>query len=267
MKKSLNALTLNHNLSKQRVPVLYKLPPRINHLAGKAMHDYDMLADGDRVLLAVSGGVDSLILVWLLNHWRQKAPINYELLAVHLDMGFGGGTWEPVEEELRRFPVPFFSEKTDYGRKALLAEQGKSGCFYCARQRRNRLFALAREKGFNKIAFGHHKEDIIETFFLNIFYSGNISTLVPRQDFFNGKLAIIRPMALLEKSHIRSLADGLGITPVANPCPLSEDSKRSDIRRLMNKLFEDDPHIKSNIFRAMSNVKTEYLLRAKQGKG
>jgi tRNA 2-thiocytidine biosynthesis protein TtcA len=244
---------------------LSTLPPKVNRLIGQALHAYRMLADGDRVLLAVSGGVDSLVLTWLLAHWRRKAPIDYRLLAVHLDMGFGEREAQLVEEQLRRLEVDYLIERTDFGRRAVAAEAGKSGCFHCARQRRNRLFALAGEKGFNKIAFGHHREDLIETFFLNVLYSGNISTMVPRQDLFGGEISLIRPLAFVDKQEIRELAEALSISPVPNPCPLAGDSKRESVRALLASLYATDPQMKANIFRALGNVKPDYLLRP-QGK-
>ncbi|MBU0730855.1 MAG: hypothetical protein KKA70_14045 [Proteobacteria bacterium] len=234
---------------------------KINRLIGRAMHTYGMLADNDRVMIAVSGGVDSLVVTWLLKEWRKKAPISYDLLAVHLDMGFGTNEDVLVAAQIERLDVPFLIEKTTFGKDAIAAEDGKSGCFYCAKKRRNRLFEIARENNYNKIAFGHHKEDIIETFFLNLMYSGNISTMVPRQNLFHEKLAIIRPLALLEKKQIIELGNEQGIKPVANPCPLSEESKRVKIRTLLNEIYQKEPSTKSNIFAALSNVKSDYLLK------
>jgi len=225
------------------------------------MHDYAMLAEGDRVLVAVSGGIDSLVLTWLLAHWQRKAPIRYSLLAAHLDMGFDGDAAELVEEQLHRLRVPFLIERTDFGPRALTAENGRNGCFHCAKKRRNRLFDLAREKGCNKVALGHHQEDIIETFFLNMFYSGNLSTMVPRQELFDGRLALLRPMAYLEKDQIRALGADLDIRPVANPCPLSETSKRSTVRTLLGRLYAEDARLKGNIFAALGNIRPDYLLK------
>lgn len=243
------------------------LSGHVNRLIGQAMHTYDMLADGDKVMVAVSGGVDSLVLVWLLEHWRHKAPINYELLAVHLDMGFEEGTLDEVDIRLQGLPVESYMEYTDFGKQALITKDGKSGCFHCAKQRRNRLFSLAQEKGYNKIAFGHHKEDIIETFFLNLLYSGNLSTLVPRQDLFGGKLAIIRPLALLMKKEIVHIAKILNLSPVENPCPLATESKRQEVRDLITDLTAKNENFSSNIFAALSNPKTDYLLTAIKNKG
>jgi tRNA 2-thiocytidine biosynthesis protein TtcA len=233
---------------------------RTNRLIGQAMHKYNMLSDGDSILIAVSGGIDSLVLTWLLDHWRSKAPISYELLAIHLDMGFGSNEHLMVKKQLDLLTVPYLIEQTTFGKEALLAEDGKSGCYHCARQRRNRLFQLARDKKCNKIAFGHHQEDIIETFFLNLLYGGNLSTMIPRQDLFDGNLAIIRPLAFLEKDQIRQIGEQLKIRPVPNPCPLASHSKREEIRNILNNLFSLDHRTKSNIFAALGNVKTDYLL-------
>lgn len=236
------------------------IPRQINRLVGRAMHRYRMLADGDRVMIAVSGGIDSLALAWLLLHWRDKAPIHYELLAVHLDMGFGGVELDLVRVQLERLGVPMLLERTDFGEKALAAEGGKSGCYHCARQRRNRLFALAEEHHCNKLAFGHHQEDIIETFFLNLFYGGNLSAMAPKQPLFGGRLAIIRPLAMADKDLICALGRDLGIEPVANPCPLAKDSRRERIRAWLAPLYAEEPALKSTIFTGLGNVKTDYLL-------
>lgn len=234
----------------------------VNQRIGQAMHTYGMLADGDRVLVAVSGGIDSLVLVKILQFWQAKAPIAYQLLAVHLDMGFGSDEAEQVATRLAGLQVDYLIEHTDFGRRALAAEAGRSGCFHCARQRRSRLFALAEEKGCNKIAMGHHQEDIIETFFLNLLYGGNLSTMVPRQDFFGGKLAMIRPLAYLTKTDIRALGDDFGLSPVANPCPLSTESKRQQIRDLLEKsIYSLDPSTRATIFTALANVRPDYLLK------
>ncbi|MBU0483270.1 MAG: tRNA 2-thiocytidine(32) synthetase TtcA [Proteobacteria bacterium] len=232
----------------------------INRSIGQAMHTYEMLANGDKVMIAVSGGIDSLVLTWILDNWRRKAPIDYQILAVHLDMGFGDQESQLVEQQLHRLKIPYLIEQTDFGKKAMLAEDGKSGCFHCARQRRKRLFDLAAEKGFSKIALGHHKEDIIETFFINLMYGGNLSTMVPKQILFAGKLALIRPLAFLEKKQIRSLGEELGVTAVANPCPLSEKCQRAKTRALLESIYQKDPAIKSTIFTSLGNVKPDYLL-------
>jgi tRNA 2-thiocytidine biosynthesis protein TtcA len=238
------------------------IPAPINRLIGQAMHTYRMLSDGDAVLVAVSGGVDSLTLAAVLQQWQKKAPIRYTLTAVHLDMGFATGeVAAAARRQLAKIGMQLEVELTSFGPEALAAENGRSGCFHCARRRRTRLFSLAREKGCNKLALGHHKEDIIETFFLNLLYSGNISTMVPGQTLFGGNLTVIRPLAFLTKKQVRTVADRFHLEAAANPCPLSGTSKREKVRELLRDLYAHDPLIQGNIFSALANVRKEYLLR------
>lgn len=235
------------------------LPAAINRAIGQALHEYRMLTDGDRVLVAVSGGVDSLVLASTLRLWQEKAPISYELAAVYLDMGFDDDGGQQVGRQLELTRLPYDIIHTSIGRDAL-RDEPDSTCFHCARNRRTTLFNLARERGFNKLALGHHKEDIIETFFINLFYGGNLSTMLPRQDLFKGNLTLIRPLAFLHKDEIDKLARLFGLAPVANPCPLSASTKRQSVRTMLKGLYQEDPNLMNTMFAALGNVKTDYLL-------
>jgi tRNA 2-thiocytidine biosynthesis protein TtcA len=158
----------------------------------------------------------------------------------------------------------FHVEHTDYGRRAHSEENRENPCFLCSRLRRKRLFELAHEVGCRKLAFGHHMDDIIETLFLNMCYSGEISTMVPYQPFFNGELTVIRPLAFLEESTINRFAEDHAFPQVENPCPTSRISKRHEIKKMLNSLYQRNNKIKGNIFRAMSRVKPDYLLGSVQ---
>ena len=242
------------------------LPAAANRNIGRAMHDWSMLAHGDRVLVGVSGGVDSLVLSTVLLSWQKKAPIRFDLLAVHLDMGFEpeGAAQRLVTAELKKINIPYLVETTDFGPRAEKAEDGKSVCFHCARRRRSRIFDLAHEHGCTKIALGHHKDDILETFLLNLLYSGNLSTMVPCQKLFHNTMAIIRPLAYLQKTEIREIAERAGLIPVKNPCPHDSGSHRQKTRALLAHIHDTIPNAGASMFNALGNVREEYLLTGRR---
>jgi len=224
------------------------------------MHDYSMLDDGDRVMVGVSGGIDSLTLAWVLKMWQKKAPIRYELVAQIIDYGFWrqhegmAGPEISIGRQLEKFSIDYTIDQ------AWQIEDEERTCFQCARNRRSQLFDLARQRGFNKIAFGHHKDDLIETFFINILYSGNISTMLPRQKLFDGDLSIIRPLAYIEKKDVVEIASSITVKPVANLCQLADNTRREKVREMLTYLYEKEPGGKNSIFASLANVRQEYML-------
>ncbi len=203
-----------------------------------------------------------MLCLWFLRQWLFKAPITYDLLPVHLDMGFDNGGLKPLESFFKDIGIgSFHFEETNFGTIAHGPEnRGKSPCFVCSLMRRKRLFELAAAYGCNKIALGHNLDDLIETFFLNICYAGEMSTMVPKQDMFKGLITLIRPLALVEKRRIDTLANDMGIPVVHNRCPSAGKTKREEIKALLSELYARDRHIKGNIARALHHVRTEYLL-------
>jgi tRNA 2-thiocytidine biosynthesis protein TtcA len=183
----------------------------MKRLMGKALHSREMIRDGDHVMVAVSGGKDSLSLLWLLRERTQERPLSLS--------GSRPCMWTLVSgpaqgNEWRRF----FAHGFDYrvikaisGPLPTAPENRENPCFLCSRLRRKMLFNLAAEMGCNKIAFGHHKDDMIETFFLNVFYGASISTMAPVQEFFNGKLSIIRPLFMIDQGMITKVCRGDGL--------------------------------------------------------
>jgi len=232
----------------------------MHHSLGQCVSDWAMINHNDRIMVGVSGGKDSLTLLHLLHCLKQKAPVAFDLIPVHVDPGFEGGFSDRLKDYLDRFYHPPHVEKTDFGIVAHSEGNRENPCFLCSRLRRKRLFELAKEKGCQKIALGHHKDDLIETLFINIFYAGKIGTMKPRQSFFKGELDIIRPLSYVEGDQIQRFANDLKMPVFDNPCPSAGQTKRTEVREMLERLYKKNGHIKGNIFRAMGNVARDYLL-------
>ena len=175
----------------------------MKRLMGKAIHTKQMILDGDHILVSVSGGKDSFSLLWLLRDRIKRIPIEYHITAVHVDPGFGSHSGHQIRSFFSHHGFDYKIIESDFGPKAHSAENRENPCFLCSRLRRKAIFELAHELGCNKIAFGHHKDDLIETFFLNIFYGASVSTMLPVQKFFGGKLIVIRPLYMTDEGTIQ----------------------------------------------------------------
>jgi len=237
------------------------LEKEINRKIGKAIHSYHLLSQGDTIMAAVSGGADSLAMLYYLCQWKKKAPISFDIVPVYLEMGYNKKmTWPALKGYFSSLDLPFYLEETDIAPYAHSHKnRGKSPCFLCSWNRRKRLFELTQSLGCNKIALGHNLDDLIETFFLNMFYSGEMSTMLPRQEMFKGVITIIRPIALVEKEKIKRLSRLLGLPVCKNECPSASNSKREGIRQLLNIFYKSNRKIRGNVARAIFNIRPEYL--------
>jgi len=232
----------------------------INRDLGRAIHQYDMISDGDRILVGVSGGKDSLTLLWFLTERLNRIPIAYEVFPVYIDPGFPGGFDRDLQAWADAQGFGLRIDYTDNGVVAHSQENLENPCFLCARRRRQRLFEIADELGCSKLAFGHHKDDIVETFFINMCYTGVMGTMCPVQSMFEGRFHIIRPLAFVDESRIQRFADDQGFPEFNNPCPTASTSKRREIKDILGQLYRGNKNIKDNIFRSLSHVNQEYLL-------
>ncbi len=244
---------------------------KLKRLTGRALFRYEMVKDGDCIVLALSGGEDSLALAYFLSDWRKKMRIDCKLVGVHLDMGFPKDEEEYekevswLEEFCRSLEIEFCFYRTDCGIQAMEVYEKKitAPCFVCSWHRRKHLFRISQERGANKLAFGHHLDDAIVTFFMNMFYHGELSTILPVQEMFKGKLYIIRPLILVEKALISRFANKNGWKTFKNPCPFGERTKRKLIEEFLEtKVYPLGPKIKRNIASAIFNPKFEYLPRS-----
>jgi tRNA 2-thiocytidine biosynthesis protein TtcA len=226
----------------------------------KAILDYGMIEAGDRVLIGVSGGGDSMALLHLLASPMIFVP-SFTVKVVHIDMGFDAGYegYRTLEHCLKECGHDTVMEKTNIGPLSHSDYNKKNPCFLCSRLRRKRIFEIAADKGCNKIAFAHHQDDIVETLLINMFYGREISTMVPNQRIFAGELHIIRPLAYLREALIKKYAAESRLLSIENRCPTSKTSRRIYVKNLLNELEKENKDIRHNIFRSMHHVKPDYL--------
>jgi tRNA 2-thiocytidine biosynthesis protein TtcA len=232
----------------------------IRHLMGKGIHTREMLDDMDHVLVAVSGGKDSLSLLWLLRERIKRVPIRYRITAAHVDPGFGVDSAGSMESFFTEHGFDYRIARGDMGPKAHGPENRENPCFLCSRLRRKVLFEMAADLGCNKIAFGHHKDDMIETFFLNVFYGASISTMKPVQEFFEGRLTVIRPLYMTPEDIIGRYARVMAFPEIQLGCPTAGSSRREAVKEMLRKFYRTNRKIKGNIFHALHNVQPDYLL-------
>ncbi len=215
----------------------------------KAIRDYDMIQDGDRVALAVSGGKDSLTLLKLLNLRRRTVPERYELVAVNVQADYQCLGHLPSEELKRLFEL----EGVEYSieRVSILGEGGQDpDCFWCSWNRRKAIFIAADRLGCNKVAFAHHADDVAQTTLLNLFYHGRLETMEPRVEFFGGRLTLIRPLVYVPEKEIARFAEACGFPSPSRRCPKSVSSKRTRMKELLRAIEKECPQVKTNLLRA-----------------
>lgn len=223
----------------------------------KAIEDYRLLEDGEKVLLAISGGKDSLCLLHLFYEYNKRKKKNWQILACHIDPDFPNWRTERLEKIFKNLGVDYLIKRLPIGEK--VRSIGDDFCFFCSRERKKALFTIAEENGINKIALAHHREDVNETFLLNLLFTAEVSTFVPKQDFFGGKFYIIRPLYYFTKEIIDSYLKVHGLRAIRNICPYAKLSEREVIRRMLKSYYRRDLRIRDNIFWGIKNIKAKYL--------
>ncbi|MBF0386412.1 MAG: tRNA 2-thiocytidine(32) synthetase TtcA [Candidatus Omnitrophica bacterium] len=233
---------------------------QISRRAGKVIGDYNLIKDGDRILVAVSGGKDSLTLLNVMIHRRSIAPVNFDLLAIHVDLGMPGPDLGLLEAYLKSTGIPNHIARADLFKTSDGQKHPDLNCFWCSWNRRKILFRYAQQNGFNKIAFGHHLDDIVETILLNQFFKGELSAMCPRQEIFNGALTLIRPLTYENEQTIRTFAKGAGIGGLGGcRCPVAAHTQRAAIKKIISEMEKVTPALKINIFNSLKNIKPEYI--------
>ncbi|HXX32638.1 MAG TPA: tRNA 2-thiocytidine(32) synthetase TtcA [Myxococcaceae bacterium] len=233
----------------------------LGHL-GRAISDFDLISQGDRILVGVSGGKDSHTLLHLLSLLRDRAPVRFELLAVTLDQGHPGFPVHVLEAYFRKAGHPFRILREDTYRVVLeKTPPGKTQCAVCSRLRRGILYNAAVALGCNKIALGHHRDDLVETLMLNLFFAGALKAMPPLLRSDDGRNTVIRPLAYAPEAEIAAYAAGMGFPVI--PCDLcgsQENLQRKRMKRLLDELEREHPHVRASVLAAMGNVRASHLV-------
>ncbi|MDF1764697.1 MAG: tRNA 2-thiocytidine(32) synthetase TtcA, partial [Oleibacter sp.] len=233
-----------------------KLHKRLRRNVGKAIEDYTMIEDGDKVMVCLSGGKDSYTMLDILLSLQKSAPVNFELIAVNMDQKQPGYPEHILPEYLTALGVPFhIVEKDTYSIVKEIVPEGKTTCGLCSRLRRGTLYGFAESIGANKIALGHHRDDIIETLFLNMFHGGKLKAMPPKLLSDDKKHVLIRPLAYCKEKDIERYAteQQFPIIP-CNLCGSQENLQRQNIKNMLQQWEREQPGRSENIFAAVCNV-------------
>jgi tRNA 2-thiocytidine biosynthesis protein TtcA len=240
---------------------LRKLGASLRGLAGKAIEDYRMIEPGDRVMVCLSGGKDSYTLLDLLLSLQRSAPVEFELIAVNLDQKQPDFPADVLPEYLRARGVPFhIIEQDTYSVVRRLIPEGQTMCSLCSRMRRGALYRYAHEHGITKIALGHHRDDIVETLFLNLFHGGRLKAMAPKFRSDDGRHVIIRPLAYIAERDIARYARGRAFPIIpCNLCGSQPNLQRAAIKRLLAGWEREQPGRTESIFSALRHVEPAHL--------
>lgn len=238
-----------------------KLRKRLRRQVGQAIADYDMIQDGDKVMVCLSGGKDSYTMLDILLNLRDHAPVNFELIAVNLDQKQPGFPEEVLPDYLESIGVPYhIIEKDTYSIVKEVVPEGKTTCGICSRLRRGSLYGYARQNGITKIALGHHRDDMIETLFLNMFYGSKLKAMPPKLLSDDKTNIVIRPLAYAKEADIARYAEArqFPIIP-CNLCGSQQNLQRQVIKDMLQAWEKQTPGRLENIFRSLQNVAPSQL--------
>jgi tRNA 2-thiocytidine biosynthesis protein TtcA len=217
----------------------------------RADNDFDLISDGDHVVIGVSGGKDSLLLLRALRLYQYFSKASFKLTAATLDMGMDGLDFSAVQALCDELGIEYIVRKTGIARIVFDERKEKNPCSLCANLRRGALNSLAVEMGANKVALGHHREDLLETLFLSLLFEGRLHTFSPKTYLTRSGITAIRPMIYLPEAHVITMVQKLSLPIVHNPCPANGHTKRQDMKELLEHLCTVTPDAKEKLLRAI----------------
>ena len=223
----------------------------------QAINDYNLIEDGDKIAVGLSGGKDSLTLLHLLNSYKKFSPEKFELIAITLNPG--GVDNSPLHKLCKDLEVPFYEIQTNIQEIVFEIRKENNPCSLCAKLRRGALHSNARELGCNKVALGHHKDDAVETFVMAMFYEGRVNCFSPKSYMEKYDLTIIRPMVYIDEYMIKKAVKDYNYPIIKNPCPADGKTKREDMKNLIYELDHRIPGFKENLFGSLTNSEQFFI--------
>ena len=224
---------------------------RLLSFVRRAVDDYKMIDEGDRIAVGVSGGKDSLALLVALAELRRFYPKKFEVVAITVDMGFEGGDFSQIEEFCRRLHVEYRIVKTDIAKIIFEVRREPNPCSLCAKMRRGSLHAEAQAAGSNKVALGHHYDDAVETFMMNLFFEGRLGCFSPVSYLSNRKITLIRPLLYATEKDVQYFARKTNLPVAVSLCPEDHATERENMKNLLTELEKTNKGVKHRIFHAM----------------
>ena len=217
----------------------------------KGITKYNLIKDGDKIAVGVSGGKDSVTLLKLLAEYRRFSPEKFSLIAITIDLNFvdNPADFTPIENLCKELDVPYFCSKTDIGEIVFNVRKESNPCALCSKMRKGALNTIAKEQGCNKVALGHHCDDLIDTLLLSLFYEGRLSTFAPKSYLDKMDLTLIRPLIYLKECDINSYAKSLPV--VKSNCPANKTTKRELIKDIIKTIGENIPNVREMVFTAL----------------